>query len=327
VHFDGGNVRILVADKGFPVFFREVFLGEEANVADQRKLDLGGCITFAQKQLAVGSLRQIAISGATANLPAWKDVFSRELGLPVNIQDTAGMLGIKSGDWGGYSAIGASLRFQFPGVMTLDLGAVGRVTEDEKTVARDILAASGLLTLALLLIGLVNLTIYGLRAREFRSLHRDRLIEEVFRSKSDADIQGMFKKMREQNELTVGLCGSSRVRMIDVLKDIVDSLPEKAFLTRLTITRPVASGVNLTPTLSLAGHAVAETTAAEQDLSFQFRDRLVKSPVAGKLFPDIKVTVQAEPLSQEASAAPNSESYIQKLEDRTSFSMSGSKGM
>ncbi|MCX5795116.1 MAG: hypothetical protein NTY77_06455, partial [Elusimicrobia bacterium] len=68
VHFDGGNVRILVADKGFPVFFREVFLGEEANVSDQRKLDLGGCITFAQKQLAVGAVGHVAISGSTASL-------------------------------------------------------------------------------------------------------------------------------------------------------------------------------------------------------------------------------------------------------------------
>jgi len=326
VHFDGGNVRILVSDKDFPVFFREAFLGEEANLADQRKLDLGGCITFAQKQLAVGALSQIAISGSTPNLPAWKDAFSRELGLPVNIQDTAGMLGIKSGDWGGYSAIGASLRFQLHSAVTLDLGAVGRVSEDEKTVARDILFASGAVSLGLLLMGLLNLGIYGLRARDFGALHRDRLVESVFRGKSEGDIDDMFKKMRTQNNLTMDLCGVSRVKMIDILKDIVDVLPEKAFLEKLSVNRPLGVGANVVPSLNLNGHAVAEDMAREQDLASQFRDRLSTSAVVSKMFPDIKVTVHSDTAGLDSGAAQNSKAYIERLESRTSFTMTGGKG-
>jgi GTP-sensing pleiotropic transcriptional regulator CodY len=326
VHFDGGNVRILVADKGFPVFFREVFLGEEANVADQRKLDLGGCITFAQKQLAVGALGQIIISGSTANLPAWKDAFSRELGLPVSIQDTAGMLGIKSGDWGGYSAIGASLRFRFPGAVTLDLGAVGRVTEDEKVVARDILIASGIVSLGLLLMGLYNWGMYSMRAREFGSLHRDRLIEDVFRGKNEDQISQMFQHMRMQNDLTMDLCNPQRVKMIDVIKDLVDALPEKAFIAKMTIERPIGGSVT-GPTLNLLGHVVAEDSAHEQDLAFQFRNRLSTSAVAGKMFPSIKVTVQATSGNLETGGgAQNSKVYNEAVETRTSFTLVGGKG-
>ena len=326
VHFDGGNVRILVADKGFPVFFREVFLGEEANLADQRKLDLGGCITFSQKQLAVGALSGVSISGSTANLAAWKDAFSRELGLPVAVQDTPALLGIKSGDWGGYSAIGASLRFQIPSAVTLDLGAVGRVTEDEKTVARDFLALSGTLAAGLLLIGLIKFGIYSYRASEFKSLKRDRLIEEVFRGKSEADIQELFRKMRAQNDLAMNLCGSDRVKMVDVIKDVVEALPEKSFLYKFTVTRPVAAGLNLAPSLGITGHAVGENTAQEQDMSFRFRDQLMKSPAAGKIFRDLKMTVQADPPGPDISAAPNSETHIRKIEDRTTFTLIGAKG-
>jgi hypothetical protein len=326
VHFDGGSVRILVADKGLPVFFREVFLGEEANLADQRKLDLGGCITFAQKQLAVGALSGVSISGATANLAAWKDAFSRELGLPVAIQDTPALLGIKAGDWGGYSAIGASLRFQAPGEVALDLGAVGRVTDDERTVARDILVASGVLTLALLVMGLFKFATYSYQAREFKSLHRDQMVEEVFRGKADNDIQDMFRKMRAQNDLTLTLCGPDRVRMIDVLKDIVEALPEKAFVHKLSVIRPVAFGVSLSPSLNISGHAVGENTAQEQDMSFQFRDSLAKSPVAGKLFRDLKVTMQVEPPATDMNPSTNSEAHIRKLENRTTFNLSGARG-
>jgi hypothetical protein len=324
VHFDGGDVRILVADKGFPVFFREVFLGAEANVSDQRKLDLGGCIAFAQKQLAVGSVGRIAVSGSSPDLPAWKDAFSRELGLPVAVQDTAGMLGIKSGDWGGYSAIGASLRFQLRSAVTLDLGAVGRVSEDEKTVARDILLVGGVVSLWFLLMGLLSLGTYGLRAREFGALRRDRRIEEVFGKKTDGDIDDMFKKMRAQNTLTMDLCAANRVRMIDLIKDIVDVLPANAFLNKLSINRPLVAG-SAAPSLNINGHVVAEDSAREQDLSFDFQRRLSSSTIVGKMFPAIKVTVQAAATGLEAGAARNAKAYNAALENRTSFILSSGK--
>ncbi|MCX5793959.1 MAG: hypothetical protein NTY77_00500, partial [Elusimicrobia bacterium] len=295
--------------------------GEEANVSDQRKLDLGGCITFAQKQLAVGAVGHVAISGSTASLPAWKDAFGRELGLQVGIQETAGMLGIKSGDWGGYSAIGASLRFRFSSAVTLDLGEVGRVTEEERVVARDILLASGVLSLGLLLIGLWSLSLYGIRAREFGSLKRDRMVEEVFRGKSPGDIEGMFAKMRTQSNLTMDLTSASRVKMIDVIKDIVDALPEKGFLKKIGIR----FGLNVSPTLLLVGNVVAEDTAREQDLAFQFRNRLSTSSVAGQMFRGLKVTVQGQAVATPASGAQSSKAYSEALETRTSFTVAGTK--
>ncbi|HBT62733.1 MAG TPA: hypothetical protein DEB40_13420, partial [Elusimicrobia bacterium] len=209
VHFDGGSVRILVADRGFPVFFREVFLGAEANISDQRKVDLGGCVAFAQKQLGVGAISQIWLSGSGANLSVWKDAFSRSLSLPVMLQDTPALLGIKGGDWGGYAAIGASLHFQASSAMTLDLGDVGRSSDEEKQTARDLLVAGGGLTALFLILGLFKLGLYEFRARELHSLQRNAEIEAVFQNKIPEEINGMFKSMREQLDLTKEICAEN----------------------------------------------------------------------------------------------------------------------
>ena len=325
VHFDGGNVRILLSDKGLPVFFREVFLGEEANLADQRKLDLAGCITFAQKQLAVGAASRIVISGSIPNLPAWRDAFSRELGLPVNIQETAQQLGIKSGDWGGYAAIGAALRFQAPHAVSLDLGAVDRTSDEEKKIARDILIAGGALAAFIFVLGLFNLGLYQIRARDFKSLKRDPFIEDVFRGKSPNDIENMFKKMRQQGDMTMAVCSPARIKMTDIFKVFVDSLPEKAWLTDIKVARILGGAQQV----DMKGHAVAENPSAEQELSFQFRDRLNNAPMLQKLFGQLQSNVNLEETTQAPGGMPLSpEKLAQKMEGRTTFSVTGTrKGM
>jgi len=323
VHFDGGSVRILIADQGFPVFFREVFLGEEAEIAEQRKLDLGGCLMFAQKQLAVRSVGKVYVSGTSRNLQSWKEAFGRELGLPVDIQDIAGLLRINGGDWGGYAAVGASLRFQVSSPITLDLGAVGRVTEDERKAARGILIAGGLLTLFFLFLGFFKMATYQYRAREARKFKSDPVIEDVLRGKSENAIVQMFQKMEEQADVTLGLCNADRPRMMAVFKDLVDSLPERAWLNRITIGLPFGKEGAGNSSLALAGHAHSEDTAREQDMASQFKERLAKTAVLGKLFPILKVTIHSDTSLAQADAALSPDGWSDKMASRTDFTITG----
>jgi hypothetical protein len=322
VHFDGGNIRILLADKGMPVFFRELFLGADAALSDIRKVDLGGCVTFAQKQLAVGQLAQVRVSGTNSSLRGWQDAFSQELGSPVAAQDTAGMLGIKGGDWGGYAAIGASVRFLVPTSTTLDLGKVGKISDEEKRTALDIFIVAGILTAYFLIVGAARQLSYVSKSRELAEFKRDANLEAIFNGKSKEDTDEMFKQMSAQIKLTSVLT-NERIHVSQIIKDIVDSLPEKVWVTHLAITNPLALDGHSSPVLEIQGHAVAATVGQEQDLSLKFRDKLAAAPIIGKLFPDIQMSVQGKPIGIDGSGALDPDQLAQRLETRTTFSILG----
>ena len=323
VHFEQGMAHILIADKGLPVFFREVFLGEESGAVDQRKVDLGGCLSFVQKSLMVGTVPAVVVSGTCAQMDAWKEVFTQETGLPVHVRETAVLLGIKDADWGGFSAIGASLRFQLPSEANLDLGAVDRISEEEKAVAMDILVAAGVLTIFFFICGLFKTAVYHFQARAFNSIRHNAEIEAILRNKSPAMVEEMFEKMRNQAALTQDICGKRRASLVSFIKDVVDSLPKKVWLTNLSINRPLqktaAAG---TASLKLSGHATAQDIAHEQDLAFQFRDQLAKSPILGLTFTDLKMTISHEQASYNAL---NPNDFAEQQEKRTQFAMDGAK--
>lgn len=323
VHFDGGNIRILLADKGLPVFFRELFLGSDAALSDIRKVDLGGCVTFAQKQLAVGQLAQVRVSGTNSSLRGWQDAFSQELGVPVAAQDTAGMLGIKGGDWGGYAAIGASVRFSTPTSIMLDLGKVGKISDEEKRTATDIFIAATLLTAWFLVVGLFRQFVYTAKSRELNQYQRDPAIEQVFSGRSKEDIDEMFKEMAEQVRITA-IVSSERIKVSDVMRDVVNSLPEKVWITRMALSNPMenagaAGGRGLM--LELNGHAVAATVGQEQDLALKFRDKLQSAPVIGKMLPDIQMSVSGKPVAVDTSQAMDPDQLARNLEQRTTFTV------
>ncbi len=319
VHFDGGNIRILLADKGLPVFFREVFLGAEASLGDIRKIDLGGCVTFAQKQLAVGQLAQVRVSGTNNFLKGWQEAFGQELGSPVALQDTAGQLSIKSGDWGGFAAIGASARFLVQSSITLDLGKVGKVSDEEKRVATDIFIAGAVLTAWFLVVGLFRNMTYAAKARELQQYRRDAPLEELFAGRSKEEVDEMFKTMNSQLKTTFVLTHEA-VKVSDVMKELVDCLPDKVWITHMDLENPMEGGSLATPRINLQGHAVAATIGQEQDLALSFRDRLQKSKLIGKLFPDIQINITAKPLSDD-SRAMDPDQLAQRLEQRTSFTL------
>lgn len=322
VHFDGGNIRILIADKGLPVFFRELFLGKEAALTDQRKVDLGGCVSFAQKQLGVGQLVQVRVSGAAGNIQQWRDAFAQELGLPVTALDTAASLGIKGGDWGGYAAIGASTRFLAPGAITLDLGRIGQVTEDERRTARNIFVLAAVAAAWFSIVGAFRQMDYQSKARELQKYRRDPEIEAVFAGKAQGDVDTLFRTMRQQIDSLSVLGDEKPARMVLLLKDVVDSLPERVWLTRIAIRRGMLKTLGGDDfEVSLSGNAMAATPRQEQELAFQFKDNLARSPVLGALCKDLQVSIVAAKSQPGAALVPAEQQ--KKLESRTTFTIRG----
>ena len=334
VHFDGGNIRILIADKGLPVFFRELFLGQDVQLGDLRKIDLGGCVGFAQKQLGIGAVAHVFISGGIPDLRVWQDSFTKDLGMATVSQDTPKLLGIKGGDWGGYAAIGASLRLLSPTPVMLDLGQIGRVTVEERHIARDIFGIAGVLTLFFALVGLWRTLSYSFRARELQTYRRDSEIEAVFKGKSPAGIEDVLKAMRLQLQAADVLSSNETIKTTALLKDLVNAMPDNTWLTRIHLMNPLSRHANQDVVLGLTGRAKGATTSAEQDLPFEYRQKLLKTLILGKNFPEIFVEVASKPMPDAGGSASSGASVdtgmdpsrLQEiLEQRTEFTVSMKK--
>jgi len=142
-------VRIMVVDRGIPVFFREVFLGEDAALSDMRKIDLSGCFLRAEAAGPVrrGSApRQREPAGLirTRGPPSPGDGPDRDD--PGHAEDALReerRLGRV------YASLGASTQPPENAPPALNLAAAGRVTHEERQTARDILIAGAVAALIL----------------------------------------------------------------------------------------------------------------------------------------------------------------------------------
>ena len=108
--------------------------------------------------------------------------------------------------------------------------------------------------------------------------------------------------------------------MIDLIKDVVDAMPEGVWITRLGINDPLVRSAMALPEIRIMGNASAPGggVTAEQDLAFRYKDNLLKTPIVGKRFTDIQVTVNAR-AAQEAFSGLGPKELKQALEQRTSF--------
>ena len=318
VHFDGGSIRILLADKGLPVFFRELFLGKEAQLGDQRKIDLAGCASFAQKQLGAGQLGQVFVSGGIPDLAQWQETFGKELGMAAAVHDTPARLGIKGGDWGGYAAIGASLRLLTAGPITLDLGQVGKITDEERRTARDIIFGSAALAIFFAVVGVYRSFSYTYRARELQKYQTEPEIEAVFAGKGALDIEAMLRLMNVQGQ-GARIAQNDPIKATALLQDLVNAMPDNTWLTDIHYKNPVVKNLNDTVTMTVSGRAKGASVSAEQDMAFSFRDKLLKSPILGKVFPEVQVSVSGKPVDIDSSKSLDPETLQERLEERTTF--------
>lgn len=317
-HFDGGNVRIMICDRGLPVFFREVFMGATASLGDQRKVDMTGCLSFAQKQLGLTGISKIKLSGTPATLGPWKDAFATETGVPVEIQDTAKLLSIKGGDWGGYAAIGASTRASSPSAVTIDLATKDRVGDDERQTARDIIIA-GMAAAALIAgVGIFQATTYSQRAKVLNEYKIDPDVEAALQGLRPSDIDLKLVEMKDQLEKLRGVTGTERLPISSVLRDVVALMPENMWLTKVTVLNPLLTekaGLEF----SLSGRVRGATGAEEQDTAFQFKEILLRDPNLGKQF-DVQISVQGKGVTPDAGGGGlDPEALARRLESRTEF--------
>lgn len=317
-HFDGGNVRIMICDRGLPVFFREVFMGATASLGDQRKVDMTGCLSFAQKQLGMTGISKIKLSGTPATLGPWKDAFATETGVPVEIQDTAKLLSIKGGDWGGYAAIGASARASAPSAVTIDLATKDRVGDDERQVARDIIIAGLAGALFIAGVGVFQATTYSQRAKVLNDYKIDPAVEAALQGLRPADIDQKLIEMKDQLEKLRGVTGTKRLAISSVLRDVVALMPENMWLTKVNVLNPLLSektGLEL----SLSGRVRGASGAEEQGTVIQFQETLRADPNLGSLF-DVQITLQGKAAAPETGGGGlDPEALARRLESRTEF--------
>lgn len=319
VHFDGGSVRIMIYDRGLPVFFREVFLGAAATVADQRKIDMTGCLSFAQKQLGLAAVSKIKLSGTPATLGPWVEAFTQETGVKAEIQDTAKLLSIKGGDWGGYAAIGASTRGTVTSALTLDLAAKDRVAEDERQVARDIIIAGMALGAVIALTGVFQAAGYSHRAQELNNYVVEEDVKNALSGLQPVEIDMKLQEMRDQLKKLKQISGGEKPVLSTILRDIVEIMPDNLWLDKLTIINPLGDDKAVLE-ISLHGHARGQSSAEEQDLAFQFKEILLHDPRLSKF--DVQIAVQGKaPSAAETTAGLDPATLQRRLEDRTEWTI------
>jgi len=319
-HFDGGSVRIMICDRGLPVFFREVFLGATASLDDQRKVDMTGCLSFASKQLGLAKISKIKLSGTAATLGPWKDAFAAETGVPAEIQDTAKLLSIKGGDWGGYAAIGASTRANVSSAVTIDLATKDRVGEDERQVARDIIIAGMVVAGAIACVGIFQTMTYAHRARELDNYVVEPDVKAALTGLQPVEIDTKLLEMKDQLTRLQAVTGTKRVMLSTILRQIVELMPDNMWIVKLTATNPLASEKDKME-ISVKGRVRGATSAEEQDVAFQFKEVLLRDPQLGALF-DVQISVQGKAATADlAGGGLDPEALARKLEDRTEFTI------
>ena len=274
VHFDGGHVRILISEGGLPIFFREVVLSADATVMDRRKVDLNGCIDFTRKQIGSAGPSSIRLSGNIGDMAAWRDAFTQDLGREVSFVDVDKALGLRGGKWGGYAAIGAGMRALVPTSISLDLGGMGRITDEDRRVATAILILSTILAAVLLVVGVFRYVSAEFKARQLKTLKSDTETFETFRGKTAAEIEGEIVNMRNQVN-SLGAVAQPQVPLTRLMEAITEVIPRSAWITDIIYDNPLATGARQQARkLTINGKVSDRSRAIEQDVAYKFGEKL-----------------------------------------------------
>lgn len=324
VHFDGGAVRILICDRGLPVFFREVFLGEDATLADIRKIDLAGCLSFVSKQLNLPRVAKVKVGGNNPSLPQFIEAFAQESGSPAEAQDTAKALSIKGGDWGGFASIGASAKDLVDSPLSLDLAATDRVTDEERQVARDILIIGALVAGFFAVVGLYSRMTYGMRARELARYQVEPDIKMLLQGRTAPDIQQQLSDMQTQLDQLRNITRSDRPKLSAVLREIVTIMPQSVWLTQIQMSNPLGvTADKAVLEIVLRARAHGQSSAEEQDMAFQFQEAVRRSETLGKAF-EVNMSLQGRvdgPTGGEGAPGLDPAALSRKIEERTGFTL------
>ena len=292
VHFDHGNVTVVLMERGVPIFVREVLLGAEAKVADRRKLDLTGCMDFTKKQLGAQRPGKVRLSGATPEMAGWQEALAQESQASVGVADSKKTLGIDAAEWGGLAAVGAAARHLVPNKIAFDLSGAGRVDDVDRRVALSVFSVAGVLTALFLCLGIYRHLQAGIKQAELHRL-RSRTDVPAFQGKSRDQIEQLMTEMRQRSIALASVTGAG-VKVTDILTEVVEDLPEQAWVTNLNYQFGLeqAVGAGAARQLSLSGSVIAASEAAEQDVAIRFKELLQHDERFMKAFGAVEVSVQ-----------------------------------
>jgi hypothetical protein len=324
VHIDGGSVRIMVIDHGVPVFFREVFLGQDASLSDMRKIDLSGCLSFVQKQLGLSGVSRLHVSGNLPDLAELADAFGKETGLAASIQDTPKLLSVKSGDWGGYASLGASAQSPASAPTPLDLAASARVTDEERQTARDILLLGAAAAVFFAIAGVVKSLTYSYNAQELHK-YQKQLDPDIAATLNGMTPEGMDTLLRDMQlqmtQLQSVTSGGRHLKISVILKEIIDAMPPSLWIDHISISNDLMATADKPFGVTLRGHVQDKSVAEEQALAFNFKESLLKNVLLGKAF-DISISVHKTGQENDgSSAAADPTALAAMLEKRTEFEL------
>ncbi|MEE8425252.1 MAG: hypothetical protein V3S11_05465 [Elusimicrobiota bacterium] len=321
VHFDGGHIRILISDGSVPIFFREVFLPNDATVLDRRKVDLAGCIDFTRKQIGSTGPKHVRISGRIGEMENWQKAFAQDLGCEVLIQETDKRLGLKGGLWGGYAAVGTALRHLAPTPLNLDLSTVGKISDEDRRAAGTILTIAAIIAGILLLIGGIRFTQAELQSRRLASMKSNTLIFEAFSGKTAYEIETMMSEMKTKS-LAFGSLMGQRVSLTRVFEVLAELIPESAWVSQISYANPTMTGARgKARNILISGRVIDQSRAQEQDTAYRFADKLRKDKDFAKAFKSIEMEVKAP---TKTAAQNNSNKVKQSAEAAIQDRMSGS---
>lgn len=293
VHFDGGQTRILVSDKGVPVFYREVMLADDATAMDRRKVDLTGCVDFARKQLGLPEPKSLRVSGQINDIKAWQDAFAQDLGQPVSYQDTDKLLGLRGGQWGGYSAIGAALRHLVPGPLTLDLSAVGKISDEDRRSATTILTIGALVSGIMVAIGGTRTVMLQGQEAKLKRLQGNSGVYVEFRGKNANDIAQLIGQMRDKIN-SFGALTAQQTPLTSIFEIIAERIPESGWVENLTYTNPLSlDGKPSIRSLAIQGSVSDKSRAIEQEVAYRFGDNMRQDERFSSAFASIEPSVEA----------------------------------
>lgn len=320
VHFDQGNVHIVLSERGIPLFVREILMGQDAKVADRRKLDLTGCLDFSKKQLGAARPGKIRVSGETAERPAWQEALAQETQLKVDHQDTPKLLGIQGAEWAGYAAMGAAMRHLVPNRLTVDLSGAGRVDDADRRTANSLFVGAGAIAAVFLALGAYRHGSAVMKAGELGRLRSRQMAVPAFQNKTPQEIEQLVGAMKNRSNAMAAVT-QSRVTVTSMLEQLVENLPEQAWLNQINYANPIEGVSGGGPegsgrALTLQGNVAGSSEAAEQDLAIRFKEQLQRDERFQKAFGGIEISVTAAP--QGAGGGDNPDAVASR---RTGFSI------
>ncbi|MBI3297466.1 MAG: hypothetical protein HYZ75_04845 [Elusimicrobia bacterium] len=316
VHFDGGQTRILVSDKGVPVFYREVLLADDATVMDRRKVDLVGCVDFTRKQLGLGEPKNARVSGQVGDIKSWQDAFAQDLGQPVAYQDTDKLLGLRGGQWGGYASIGAALRHLVGGSLSLDLSAIGKISDEDRRAATTILTIGAALTGIMVLVGGTRTAMLHSSEAKLKLLTTEGGVYTVFRGKKAEDIANIITSMRDKIN-SFGALTAQQTPLTRIFEIIAERIPESAWVNDIKYENPLSlDGRRSLRVLTLSGAVSDKSRAIEQEVAYRLGDNLRSDPRFLEAFPVIEPSVEAPSEKDSGEDSKKVTTYVIKCTSR-----------